>query len=57
MKLTDEHVPDSKALSGSVIGVIKLDSMVSTGKLIADCAYGGNIIFRFLPAIEIRIAL
>ncbi len=57
MKVTDEHVPDSKALSVLVDGVIKSDSMVSAGKLIADGAYEGNTIFRFLPAIESSLAL
>ena len=60
MKVTDEHVPDSKALSELVDGVIKSDSIISIGKLFADGAYDGNDIFRYLtdngilPCIKVR---
>ncbi len=49
IKVTDEHVHDSKALPGLVNGVIKLDKKITIGKLIAeDGAYECNEIFRFL---------
>ncbi len=61
MKVTNEHVHDSKALPDLIENIIKLDSMVSIGKLIADDgAYEGNNIFSFLtdngilPCIKVR---
>ena len=64
MKVTDdEHVHDSKALPVLVDDVIKSDSMTpaaAIGELIADGAYDGNNIFRYLedkgiqPCIKVR---
>ena len=60
IKVTDEHVHDNKALPELVNEVIESDSMVSIGKLIADGAYDGNEIFKFLtdngilPGIKLR---
>ena len=50
MKVTDEHVHDSKALSELVENIIKSDSMETAiiGKLFGDGAYEGNDIFRYL---------
>lgn len=59
MKVTDEHVHDSKALPG-LIESIKSNNMTAIGKLIADGAYDGNEIFKFLtdngilPSIKLR---
>ena len=47
MKVTNEHVHDSKAVPELVNGVIKSNSMIIIGKLFADDgAYDGNDIFR-----------
>ena len=64
MKVTDEHVHDSKELPELVDNVIKSDDMTTTttaiGKLFADGAYEGNEIFRYLedngilPCIKVR---
>ncbi len=60
IKVTDEHVHDSKALSELVNGVIESDKKIIIGKLIADSAYDSNIIFRYLedngimPCIKVR---
>ena len=60
MKVTDEHVHDSKALPELVENIIKSDNIVSIGKLFGDGAYEGNNIFRFLsdngiqPCIKVR---
>ena len=60
MKVTDEHVHDSKALPELIENIIKSDNMVSMGKLFDDGAYEGNNIFRFLadngiqPCIKVR---
>ena len=62
MKVTDEHVHDSKALPELVDNIIKSDDMTTTtiGKLFADGAYDGNEIFRclsdngILPCIKVR---
>ena len=62
IKVTDEHVHDSKALPGLVNDVIKSDKRITVGKLIAEYgAYEGNEIFRFLednngimPCIKVR---
>ncbi len=48
MKVTDEHVHDSKAYPGLVNDVIKLDKKITIGKLIAYGAYDSNEIFRCL---------
>ena len=48
IKVTDEHVHDSKALPELVNDVIKSDKRITIGKLIAEYgAYEGNEIFRF----------
>jgi transposase len=60
MKITDEHVHDSKALPELVENIIKSDSIAAIGKLFADGAYDGNNIFRcltdngILPCIKVR---
>jgi len=62
MKVTDEHVHDSKALPELVNEAIKLDKIITIGKLFAeDGAYDDNEIFRFLadnngilPCIKVR---
>ena len=61
MKVTDEHVHDSKALPELVKNVIKSDSRkITIGKLFADGAYDSNDIFRcladngILPCIKVR---
>ena len=54
MKVTDEHVPDSKALPELVENIIKSDGMTTTtiGKLLFadDGLYESNDIFRYLSA-------
>ena len=60
MKVTDEHVHDSKALPELVDEVIKSNNMVSIGKLFGDGAYDNNNIFIYLsdngiqPCIKVR---
>ena len=60
MKITDEHVHDSKVLPQLVEDIIKSDSMASIGKLFADGAYDGNDIFihlsdnGILPCVKVR---
>jgi hypothetical protein len=65
MKVTDEHVHDSKALPGLVDDVIKSYNMTAAAgaaivKLFGDGAYEGNDIFRYLsdngiqPCIKVR---
>jgi len=60
MKVTDEHVHDSKALPELVDEAIKSDKKITIGKLFADGAYDGNDIFRNLadngiqPCIKVR---
>jgi hypothetical protein len=63
MKVTDEHVHDSKALPELVDGILKSNDMTTTttiDKLFADGAYEGNEIFRILgdngilPCIKVR---
>ena len=63
MKVTDEHVHDSKMLPELVENIIKSEDMSTTtlGKLFGDDgAYEGNDIFRYrgdngiLPCIKIR---
>ncbi len=50
IKVTDEHVHDSKALPELVENIIESDSVTAIGKLFADGAYEGNDIFRYLSA-------
>ena len=60
MKVTDEHVHDSKALPELVNGVMKSDKKITIDKLFADGDYDGNEIFGFLadkgilPCIKVR---
>ena len=61
MKVTDEHVHDSKALPELMENIIKSDSMATAiGKLFGDGAYDGNDIFicisdnGILPCIKVR---
>ena len=61
MKVTNEHVHDSKALPELVENIIKSDSVTAIGKLFGDDgAYEGNEIFRYLegngilPCIKVR---
>ena len=60
MKVTDEHVHDSKALPELVDEAIKSDKKITIGKLFADGAYDGNDIFQYLgdkgiqPCIKVR---
>jgi hypothetical protein len=62
IKVTDEHVHDSKALPELVENIIESDNMTATaiGKLFADGAYEGNDVFRYLgdkgilPCIKVR---
>jgi hypothetical protein len=66
MKVTDEHVHDSKALPELIDDIIKSNNMTTTtttaaiGKLFADGAYEGNDVFRYLgdngiqPCIKVR---
>ncbi len=61
MKVTDEHVHDSKPLPELVDDIIKSDSMTAIlGRLFADGAYDNNEIFRYLsnngilPCIKVR---
>jgi Transposase DDE domain len=61
IKVTDEHVHDSKALPELVENIIKSDGMTTAiGKLLGDGAYDGNEIFRclvdngILPCIKVR---
>ena len=63
MKVTDEHIHDSKALSGLVNDAMKSDGIttaVAIGKLFADGSYDNNEIFRYLgnngilPCIKLR---
>jgi hypothetical protein len=58
IKVTDEHVHDSKALPELVENIIKSNKII--GKTFADGAYEGNDIFRYLgdsgilPCIKVR---
>jgi Transposase DDE domain len=60
IKVTDEHVHDSKALPELVDEAIKSNKKITIGKLFADGAYEGNDIFRYLgdngilPCIKVR---
>ncbi len=57
IKVTDEHVHDSKALPELVGNIIKSASMTTTGKLFADGAYEGNDIFRYLADNGIHLCI
>ena len=57
MKITNEHVYDSKAVPELVNGVIKSNSMTIIGKLFADGAYDGNDIFRCISDNGIYISI
>ncbi len=48
MKVTDEHVHDSKVLPELIDNVIESDKQITIGNLFADGAYDGNEIFRYL---------
>ena len=52
IKVTDEHVHDSKAVPELIENIIKSEDMSTTttaiGKLFGDGAYEGNDIFRYL---------
>ncbi len=58
IKVTDEHVHDSKVLPELVENIIKSNKII--GKIFADGAYEGNDIFRYLgdngilPCIKVR---
>ena len=60
IKVTDEHVHDSKALPGLVDEIIESDKKITIGKLFADGAYDDNDIFRYRgnngiqPCIKVR---
>lgn len=61
MKVTDEHVHDSKALPGLIEDIIKSNNnRIPIGKLFVDGAYDSNEIFRYLgdngilPCIKVR---
>ena len=58
IKVTDEHVHDSKTLPELIHDIIKSNKTV--GNIFADCAYDGNDIFNcisdngILPCIKVR---
>jgi hypothetical protein len=60
IKVTDEHAHDSKMLPELVNEIIDSDSITTMGKLLADGAYEGNDIFRYLsdngilPCIKVK---
>jgi hypothetical protein len=60
MKVTDEHVHDSKPLPELVENIIKSNCVTAIGKVFADGAYDNNDIFRYLgengilPCIKVR---
>ena len=60
IKVTDEHVHDSKVLPELIDNVIESDKQITIGNLFADGAYDGNVIFRYLsdngmlPCIKVR---
>ena len=60
IKVTDEHVHDSKALPELVENIIESDKKITIGNLFTDGAYDGNEIFRYLgdngilPCIKVR---
>jgi hypothetical protein len=60
VKVTDEHVHDSKALPELVDNIARSDNVTTIVKLFADGAYDDNDIFRYLsdngilPCIKVR---
>ena len=60
MKVTDEHVHDSKALPELIDKVIKSDEKITIDNLFADGAYEDNSIFGYLadngiqPCIKVK---
>ena len=60
IKVTDEHVHDSKSLPELVENNIESDIVTAIGKLFADGAYDNNDAFRYLsdngilPCIKVR---
>jgi hypothetical protein len=60
IKVTDEHIHDSKALPRLIENIIASTNIKAIGKLFADGAYEGNDIFRcladkgILPCIKVR---
>jgi len=60
MKVTDEHVHDSKMLPQLIEDVTKSNEISSIGRLFADGAYDDNDIFGYLvdkgilPCIKVR---
>ena len=60
MKVTDEHVHDSKALPELVDNIARSDNVTAIGKVFADGSYDSNDIFRcitdngILPCIKVR---
>ncbi|HEY6535848.1 MAG TPA: transposase [Candidatus Nitrosocosmicus sp.] len=60
IKVTDEHVHDSKTLPELVENIIESDKKITIGNLFTDGAYDGNEIFRYLgdngilPCIRVR---
>ena len=61
MKVTDEHIHDSKMVPELVQNIIKSNSATAIGKLFADGAFDNNGVFRCLadngitPCIKVRI--
>lgn len=59
MHVTDEHIHDSKALSG-LVDEVKSGKKITIGNLFADGAYDNNGIFKYLldngiqPCIKVR---
>jgi hypothetical protein len=60
MKVTDEHVHDSKVLLELVEKIVESDNVTAIGELFADGSYDSNDIFRclmdngILPCIKVR---
>lgn len=60
IKVTDEHVHDSKSLPELVENIIESDSVTAIGKIFGDGAYDNNDVFRYLsdngilPCIKVR---
>ena len=59
MEVTDEHIHDSKMLP-KIVDDISKSKHVTVGKIIADCAYDSNTVFKcladsgILPCIKVR---
>ena len=60
MKVTDEHIHDSKMVPELVQNIIKSNNITAIGKLFADGAFDNNAVFRCLadngimPCIKVR---